>query len=170
MTRGRDRNLAWIVDRTGLADPKEALAAAIARPPNAHTAHAVAVRLGGGPAAIEHDTARRWPGGSTRSPSISARPPSWRVEGDPRQQQIKIVRGAPLLTIGLPKGGKARVVPLPEVTAVELAQHLRRYPPGVDDLVFTSRAHKPLNRNYFNTHVWRPALLTAGVAPAPVTG
>ncbi len=56
------------------------------------------------------------------------------------------------------------------MTAVELAQHLRRYPPGVDDLVFTSRANKPLHRNYFNTHVWRPALLTAGVAPAPVNG
>lgn len=59
MTRGRDRNLAWIVDGTGLADPEEALAAAIARPPNAHSAHAVAARLGGGPAVVEDDTARR---------------------------------------------------------------------------------------------------------------
>lgn len=47
MTRGRDRNLAWIVDRTGLGDPEEALAASIARPPNAQSAHAVAARLGG---------------------------------------------------------------------------------------------------------------------------
>jgi len=65
MTRGRDRNLAWIVDRTGLADAEEALAAAIARPPNALTAHAVATRLGGEPAepvtepALEDDHARR---------------------------------------------------------------------------------------------------------------
>jgi len=59
MTRGRDRNLAWIVDRTGLADLEEALAAAIARPPNAHSAHAVAARLGGGPPAVEDDMAQR---------------------------------------------------------------------------------------------------------------
>jgi len=59
MTRGRDRNLAWIVDPTGRADPAEALAAAIARPPNAHSAHAVAARLGGDPPATEDGAAQR---------------------------------------------------------------------------------------------------------------
>ncbi|MDP9389656.1 MAG: hypothetical protein M3Q48_17515 [Actinomycetota bacterium] len=61
MTRGRGRNVAWIVDRTGLADAEEALAAAIARPANALTAHAVAARLGGEVPApvIEDDRARR---------------------------------------------------------------------------------------------------------------
>lgn len=44
-TRGRDRNLAWIGDRTGWAHPGQALTAAIARPPNALTAHAVAARV-----------------------------------------------------------------------------------------------------------------------------
>ncbi len=48
MTRGRGRNVAWIVDRTGLADAEEALAAAIARPADALSAHAVVARLGGG--------------------------------------------------------------------------------------------------------------------------
>ncbi len=51
MTRGRERNMAWIVDRTGLADAEEALAAAIAQPANALSAHAVAARLGGTPPA-----------------------------------------------------------------------------------------------------------------------
>jgi hypothetical protein len=41
MTRGRDRNLAVVVDSTGLDNAEEAFAAAIARPPNALTAHAV---------------------------------------------------------------------------------------------------------------------------------
>ena len=41
MTRGRDRNLALVVDPTGLDNPEEAFAAAIGRPPNALTAHAV---------------------------------------------------------------------------------------------------------------------------------
>lgn len=49
MTRGRGRNVAWILDRTGLADAEEALAPAIARPANALTAHATAARLGAPP-------------------------------------------------------------------------------------------------------------------------
>ncbi|MDP9451946.1 MAG: relaxase domain-containing protein [Actinomycetota bacterium] len=47
MTRGRGHNLAWVVDRSGLADAEEAFAAAIARPANALTAHAVRAKLGG---------------------------------------------------------------------------------------------------------------------------
>ncbi len=47
MTRGRGHNLAWVVDRTGLADAEEAFAAAIARPANALAAHAVRAQLGG---------------------------------------------------------------------------------------------------------------------------
>ncbi len=47
MTRGRGHNLAWVVDRTGLADGEESFAAAIARPANALTAHAVRAQLGG---------------------------------------------------------------------------------------------------------------------------
>lgn len=49
--------------------------------------------------------------------------------------------------------------------AVALAEHLRSWPVDGDGLVLTSRKHKPLNRNYFNSHLWRPALLTAGVQP-----
>jgi ATP-dependent exoDNAse (exonuclease V) alpha subunit len=45
MTRGRDRNLAVVVDATGLDNAEEAFAAAIARPPNALTAHAVRRQL-----------------------------------------------------------------------------------------------------------------------------
>ena len=45
MTRGRLGNFAWIPDPTGRADPADALAEAIARPPNASTAHATRDRL-----------------------------------------------------------------------------------------------------------------------------
>ncbi|HUP68361.1 MAG TPA: MobF family relaxase [Acidimicrobiales bacterium] len=41
MTRGRGRNVAWIIDRSGAEDAEVSFAAAIARPPNARTAHAV---------------------------------------------------------------------------------------------------------------------------------
>jgi hypothetical protein len=45
MTRGRRHNRALILDPTGLADAQEAFAAAIARPANALTAHAVREQL-----------------------------------------------------------------------------------------------------------------------------
>ena len=38
MTRGRDRNMAWMLDRTGLLDPEEAFATAIAKPTRALSA------------------------------------------------------------------------------------------------------------------------------------
>ncbi len=60
MTRGRGHNLAWVVDRTGLADAEEAFAAAIARPANALTAHAVRAQLGGqAPEPALEDSAQR---------------------------------------------------------------------------------------------------------------
>lgn len=84
------------------------------------------------------------------------------------EQQIKIVRNK--LTTDRPKGGKVRTVPLPEAVAVELAEHLRRHGLLADQLVFTTREHKPLNRNYFNSHLWRPALLATGVEPGRANG
>ncbi len=72
------------------------------------------------------------------------------------QQQVKIVRSR--LEVDRPKNGKVRTVPLPDAVAEALSEHLRRYPPSDDGLVFTSREHKPINRNHFNRYVWRPAL------------
>ena len=84
------------------------------------------------------------------------------------EQQVKLVRGR--LLIDKPKGGRTRTVPLSEWVAVELAEDLRRFPAGHDDLVFTSRERKPLNRNHVNGYVWRPALVAAGVDPGRGNG
>lgn len=35
--------------------------------------------------------------------------------------------------------------------------------PATVSLLLTSRERKALNRNYFNSHLWRPALVRAGV-------
>ncbi len=69
MTRGRNRNVAWVLDRPGVEDAEEAFAAAIAHPPNARTAHAVRAQLHRSaglpapepvvPAPVEDDHARR---------------------------------------------------------------------------------------------------------------
>jgi hypothetical protein len=47
MTRGRLRNIAVVLDPTGLADPAEVLEQTIAKPASAETAHATRDRLGG---------------------------------------------------------------------------------------------------------------------------
>jgi integrase len=78
------------------------------------------------------------------------------------EQQVKLLGGR--VTIDKPKGGKTRTVPLPDTVAVEVAEHLRRYPASGDDLVFTSREQRPINRNHFNRYTWRPGLDAAGIA------
>lgn len=86
------------------------------------------------------------------------------------RQQIRIEATRPVPA--LPKYGRVRSVPLPEWVGLELAQHLERMSPLPGDLteapttaglLFYSRERKPLNRNYFNQAVWRPALREAGV-------
>ncbi len=85
------------------------------------------------------------------------------------RQQVKLLAdNRPILTP--PKGGKTREVPLPDTVATEVAEHLRKYPPQPDGLVFTSRERRPLNRNYINTQVWKKALRTAGVDPSRTNG
>jgi integrase len=68
------------------------------------------------------------------------------------RQQVKLVKGRPVLAP--PKGGRTREVPLPDVVAVALAEHLRAWParevtlpwreldgePRTVRLVFTSRS------------------------------
>jgi integrase len=84
------------------------------------------------------------------------------------EQQVKLLRAQP--TIDRPKGGRKRVVPLPEWVAYELSEHLRRFSGTGEELVFVSREHKAINRGYFNPHIWHPALRTAGIEPGRKNG
>ncbi|WP_246593998.1 integrase [Streptomyces auratus] len=52
--------------------------------------------------------------------------------------------------------------PRPPQTPVE-AKHRR---PRTYNLLVTGREHKAINRNYFNSHVWKPALAEVGVIAA----
>lgn len=83
------------------------------------------------------------------------------------RQQVKLLNGRPL--IAPPKGRKTREVPLPEVVAVAVAEHLRKHPP-VDGLVFTTRERGLTSWNYCNPHVWKPTLRAAGVDPTRANG
>ena len=83
------------------------------------------------------------------------------------RRQVKILKGSPILAP--PKGRREREVPLPDVVAVAISERMRLYPAG-DGLVFTSREGGLLNRNYYNRHVWKPALRAAGVEPTRENG
>lgn len=86
------------------------------------------------------------------------------------RRQVRIVAGR--LVFAPPKGGKERDVPLPESVKLRLAAHAAAFPavavtlpwkaPGGREetvrLMFTSREHAALNRNYVNTYLWKPAL------------
>jgi site-specific recombinase XerD len=87
------------------------------------------------------------------------------------RRQVRIVNAR--LVFAMPKGGKERDIPL----APSMAEHLRHYParpvalPWKDPsgksvaapLMFTSREHQAMNRNYINTFLWKPSLKAASI-------
>jgi len=65
---------------------------------------------------------------------------------------------------GVPKTARSRrVVTLPDFVTFELAEHLRRYPPGPSGLVFTAPKGGPIRRPAFYRLVWKPATRAAGL-------
>lgn len=93
-------------------------------------------------------------------------------------RQVKIVRCR--LVFGPPKHGKSREVPLPDSIARAIRAHVDQFPPRAVTLpwqhpngelvtarlLLWTRESTALNRNFFNHHVWKPALRDAGV-PEP---
>lgn len=98
------------------------------------------------------------------------------------RRQVKLMAGKPVFAP--PKGGKEREVPLPGHVLSALAAHMERFPPVAVtlpwkhfggkpvtvSLIFTSRERKALNATYVNAYLWKPALVAAGVLPAPPAG
>ncbi|WP_256106823.1 tyrosine-type recombinase/integrase [Streptomyces sp. ODS05-4] len=96
--------------------------------------------------------------------------------------QVKLIDGHPVFAP--PKGGKVRDVPLPQRVGRALAAHMENFPPVVvtlpwlrpdgpkvsKRLIFTSHEGGACRRNDFNAYVWKPALVTGGVLPAPAPG
>ena len=85
------------------------------------------------------------------------------------RQQVKLLSDNHPITTP-PKGGKTREVPLPDTVAMALSERLRRHPVQPDGLIFTSREAKPMNRNYYNAHIWKRALRAAGVESSRTNG
>lgn len=59
-----------------------------------------------------------------------------------------------------------RTVPLPQVVAEALAEHLRAFPVEPGGLLFTTTNGEPLRRTSFSGTVWRPAVKRAGLGGA----
>ena len=96
--------------------------------------------------------------------------------------QVKMVNGHPVFAP--PKRGKVRDVPLPDQVRDILSAHVTQFPPVevtlpwltpdgplvTKALLFTGTGGKVLRRCHFDTHVWKPALASAGVIPEPEKG
>ncbi|HEY1971333.1 MAG TPA: site-specific integrase [Pseudonocardia sp.] len=55
-----------------------------------------------------------------------------------------------------------RTVPLPNVVSVELAEHIREFPPAASGLLFHTRDDRPLLHDQYQNKTFVPAALTAG--------
>ncbi|MFF4695925.1 tyrosine-type recombinase/integrase [Streptomyces chattanoogensis] len=97
--------------------------------------------------------------------------------------QVKVSGGK--LVFARPKRDKERDVPLPDCVAHVLKQHMEAHPPVAvtlpwlrpDGPLITKRllftrtdGGGAVRRTDFNTRVWKPALVTAGVIPEPEPG
>lgn len=68
--------------------------------------------------------------------------------------------------LGSPKtAASVRTVPLPDVVAEALAEHLRVFGTGPDGLLFVDDDELPLLRPRFSRHVWRPAVAAVEAVP-----
>ena len=93
------------------------------------------------------------------------------------RQQITALdyKPTPVLT----KNRRTRSVPLPSFVADLLKEHLttheplegeRTLEPSVGGLIFYLREQKPINKNYFNTAIWLPAIKRAGLPRSRING
>lgn len=92
------------------------------------------------------------------------------------RRQVRVLASNRLL-FALPKGNKTRTVPLPSSVRELAAAYLSEWParevtlpwreldgpPVRVALMLTTREGGPVNRNYYNKHVWHPSLVRAGV-------
>lgn len=91
------------------------------------------------------------------------------------RQQLRLVENQ--VVLAPPKGGREREVPLPDVVAMAVAEHVQRFgtataelpwrEPGGEvrsvELMFTNRDRGPLTRAYFTHNAWKPAPQGAGL-------
>jgi len=99
------------------------------------------------------------------------------------RRQVKLLANNKQI-LGRPKGSKTRTIPLAASVRYLLAAYLAAGParnvtlpwgdldgkPTTVALILTTRERTALNRNYFNTYVWKPALRKASVEDSRENG
>lgn len=81
-------------------------------------------------------------------------------------RQLVLVPGRPPFHAPPKTSASYRTVPLPQVVAEMLAEHIRAFPVEPEGLLFTTPTGDPLRRASFSATVWRPAVKRAGIGPA----
>jgi len=62
-----------------------------------------------------------------------------------------------------------RTVPLPEVAATALAEHLRRFPPTEEGLIFHTQAGRPIAHDWYGNKIFVPAARRVGLPEGTTT-
>lgn len=81
-------------------------------------------------------------------------------------EQLQLLPGAPPYLAPPKTASSIRIVPMPLVVRASLVEHLDREPGAPADLVMRSSTGGPIWPNSFNSSVWRPAALRAGLTRA----
>ncbi len=100
------------------------------------------------------------------------------------RRQVQLLSGRLYFT--LPKGGKTRIVDMPQSVASELAEYFMEYPAVEVELpwggpepereqkkfplILTTTYGNAIRANIFNVEVWKPAIAAAGVIPLRENG
>lgn len=79
------------------------------------------------------------------------------------EQQLILLSGRPPYLAPPKTAASHRTIPLPTVVVDALAEHLTRFGPGEEDLVFTTPLGRPIRRTNFSATVWIPSVARAGL-------
>jgi integrase len=77
---------------------------------------------------------------------------------------IPAAGGMPHLTDTLKTAASRRVIPLPRFTVEALTEHIEKYDTGPGQALFVNSHGRLWRRGTFNTTVWKPTLLRAGLS------
>jgi integrase len=87
-----------------------------------------------------------------------------------RMVKIEVQRDRHTLGLAPPKTPRSRrKIPLPQVVADALSQHIAKYPPGEDGAIFTMENGEPWKQNHIHRRIMKPAVKRAGLPPNTTT-
>jgi len=84
--------------------------------------------------------------------------------------KIEVQRDRHTMRLVAPKTPRSRrKIPLPQVVAGALSQHIAKYPPAEDGAIFCMDNGEPWKQNHIHRRVMKPAVKRAGLRPSTTT-